>query len=166
MKASNIIIFGHKGHGKDTACQYLKETFKLTAISSSWFACQKFLYEDLKKKYGYESIEQCYADRINKRQEWYEAIRDYNTPDKTLLGRDIFSNYNIYNGIRDNEEYYALREAGMISLAIWVDASDRLEEESINSMKLCKEDADIIISNNLSEEILFERLYQLFFKLI
>ncbi|MDS1821113.1 hypothetical protein QX249_10615 [Vibrio parahaemolyticus] len=46
------------------------------------------------------------------------------------------------------DEFMALKNGGLIDLIIWVDASERLPPESSNSMKLSKEDADIIISNN------------------
>ena len=80
-----IIVLGYARHGKDSVCELLARhgyTFK----SSSLFACEKVVYPALKDKYGYESIEACYQDRVNHRKEWFDLIAQYNTPDLTKLG--------------------------------------------------------------------------------
>lgn len=156
----NIVIFGHKQHGKDTACEYLESKFGVRFISSSFFACQKFLFEQMRDRY--ETIEECFADRVNHRKYWYEAIRDYNTPNKTKLGSQLFAEYDIYCGIRDLEEFDALKAAGLVSLSIFIDASGRLEKESSESMKLDIEHADIVITNNGTLEQFHGKLNRLF----
>ena len=162
----NVIIFGHKQHGKDTACEYLQSQFGVRFISSSFFACQKFLFEQMRGEHGYETIEQCFADRISHRKYWYEAIRDYNTPNKIKLGSQLFAEYDIYCGIRDLEEFEALKAAGLVKLSIFIDASGRLEKESSESMKLDIEHADVIITNNGTLEQFHTKLNRLFQMLI
>ena len=158
----NVIIFGHKQHGKDTACEYLEAKYGVSFASSSLFACQLFLFEQMHKEgHSYETIEECFADRVNHRKYWYEAIRDYNTPDKTRLGTKLFSKNDVYCGIRDLEEFRALKAAGMVRLAIFIDASGRLEKEDPESMKMDIEDADIVITNNSTLEEFYTKLDRL-----
>lgn len=161
----NLVIFGHKQHGKDTACLYVQKHFGLSFISSSFFACVEFLYKEMKEVHGYKSIQECYDDRNNHRKYWYEAIRDYNTPNKTRLGTALFEDHPIYCGIRDLEEFEALKAAGLIGLAIFIDASGRKEEESLDSMKLNREHGDIVITNNGTEEELYIKLDKLFIQM-
>lgn len=144
----NIIVFGHGRHGKDTVSKLICDYTGMSFISSSEMANQHFLFDKLKSKYGYKSAEECYSDRHNHRQEWYEAIRDFNTPDKTRLAGIIFGSHEIYCGIRDEEEFLAIRAHKMCDLAIWVDASERVALEPESSMKLTKRHADIILDNN------------------
>lgn len=163
----NIIIFGHKQHGKDTACEYLEAKYGISFASSSHFACQTFLLEQmLAQGFQYETLEECFADRVNHRKYWYEAIRDYNTPDKTRLGSQLFNKHDIYCGIRDLEEFNALKAAGLVNLSIFIDASGRLEKEDAESMKLDIEDADIVITNNGTLEQFCEKLDRLFIRLL
>lgn len=159
----NVIIFGHKQHGKDTACEYLQSKYGVSFASSSYFACEIFLFEQMQKEnYGYGSIDECFADRVNHRKYWYEAIRDFNTPDKTRLGKQLFSGHDIYCGIRDLEEFNALKANGLVKLSIFIDASGRLEKESSESMKMDIEHADIVITNNGTLEQFYEKLDRLY----
>lgn len=158
----NIVIFGHKRHGKDAACEYLKKRFLVNYTSSSWFACQKFLYNDLKDKYGYKTIEECFLDRENHRAEWFDAIAAYNHPDGARLGREIFAENTIYCGMRNDLEFDALKKADLIDLAIFIDASGRLPLEDRSSMKLGKEHADVIIENNGNIVEFYTKLHRLF----
>lgn len=157
-----VVIFGHKQHGKDTACEYLQSKFGISFISSSLFACQNFLFEQMRDSYGYKTIEECFADRVNHRKYWYETIRDFNFPDKTRMGRLLFDKHDIYCGIRDLEEFNALKAAGLVDLSIFIDASDRLEKESTESMNVSIEDADIIITNNGTLDEFYKKLDRLF----
>lgn len=156
--SGKLIVFGYKEHGKDFACEYLRDHHGLSFSSSSEFACHLFLYDQIKDQFGYQSPEECFADRRNHRQLWYEAIRDYNTPDKARLGRKIFENNTVYCGIRDDQEFEALKNGGFFDLAIWIDASGRLPPEDLSSMKLSSKHADIIVDNNTTKEDLYERL--------
>lgn len=148
-------MIGSGRHGKDTACELLlKRGF--TFESSSYALCEELLFPLLKDKYGYATPEDCYADRhreepengINLRQEWYEAIKAYNDPDLTALGRLIYSKYNIYCGIRNIEEFTALRDKRVFDYSIWVDRSDHLPPESETSMTVRMRDADYVLDNN------------------
>lgn len=148
------MVMGHGRHGKGTFCE-IAARYGIKSMGSSRYACDTFLFEQLKDTYGYADAESCYQDRHRDdamRQVWYQAIFDYNTPDRTRLGRGIFSVASIYDGVRDDQEFLALKEANAFDLAIWVDASERLPKEAATSIKVGMEHADIVIMNNGTPE--------------
>lgn len=157
----NIVIFGYKQHGKDTACEYLHKEHGITYSASSEFANELFIFDELKDKYGYKTKEECFKDRVNHRSEWFNMILGYNTPDRTRLGREIFNNNIVYCGIRSREEFLALKEAKLIDISIWIDASKRKPIEDTSSNELTIEDADIVILNNGSLDSFYDKLDKL-----
>lgn len=147
-----LLVYGHRQHGKDSACEYLAQAYGLMFSSSSLFACERFLFESMRLTYGYQTIEECYADRDQHREYWFNAIANYNHPDPTKLGRELYAQYDIYCGIRNDVEFNALVEAGLIKTKLWVDASKRKPLEPATSMKLTQDTADYVIDNNLPFE--------------
>jgi len=143
-----LLIIGHGRHGKDTVCKILKDTYGFSFESSSQFCSKLFIYDQLKEKYGYADEEECYADRHNHRAEWYDAICAYNVPDAARLGREIFTAHDIYCGLRNKREFFAMKNTGVFNFAIWVDRSDHLPLESKDSMSLEQWMADFTIDNN------------------
>ena len=143
-----LLVIGHGRHGKDTVCEILRDRYDYSFESSSQFCSKLFIYDQLKDKYGYSSEEQCYADRHNHRAEWYDAICDYNVPDAATLGREMFAAYDIYCGLRNKREFFAMQNTGVFDYAIWVDRSKYLMPESKDSMSLEQWMADYTIDNN------------------
>lgn len=143
-----LLVIGHGRHGKDTVCEILRDKYDYSFESSSQFCSKLFIYDMLKNKYNYTSEEQCYNDRHNHRAEWYNAICDYNVPDAARLGREIFKAHDIYCGLRNKREFYAMKIAGVFDYAVWVDRSDYLPQESKDSMSLEPWMADFHIDNN------------------
>lgn len=148
QKLPKLLIIGHGRHGKDTVCDILKDHYNFNFLSSSQFCSRKFIFTTLKDLYGYANEVECYNDRHNHRQEWYEMIRDYCAVDPAKLGREIFAEYDVYCGLRNKAEYHAMRNQGVYDYAIWVDRSDHLPLESITSMTLEPWMADFVIDNN------------------
>ena len=147
-----LLVIGHGRHGKDTVCEILRDKYDYSFESSSQFCSKLFIYDQLKDKYGYDNEEQCYADRHNHRAEWYDAICNYNVPDAAKLGREIFRAHDIYCGLRNKREFFAMKNTGVFDYAIWVDRSDYLPEESVSSMSLKQWMSDFTIDNNGSLE--------------
>jgi dephospho-CoA kinase len=156
-----LLVIGHGRHGKDTVCEILRDKYGYSFESSSQFCSKLFIYDQLKDKYGYDNEEQCYADRHNHRAEWYDAICDYNVPDAARLGREIFKAHDIYCGLRNKREYFAMKNTGVFDYAIWVDRSDHLPEEDSSSMSLQHWMADYTIDNNGSLDELRFNIKQL-----
>ena len=148
MYKKKLLVIGHGRHGKDTVCEILRDRYDYSFESSSQFCSKLFIYDQLKDKYGYTSEEQCYADRHNHRAEWYDAICDYNVPDAATLGREMFAAYDIYCGLRNKREFFAMQNTGVFDYAIWVDRSDHLPPESKDSMSLEQWMANFTIDNN------------------
>lgn len=157
-KTPKLLIIGNARHGKDTFAELLGEEFGLQFKSSSQAAADIFLYEKLKDKYGYTSSEECFEDRVNHRQEWYESICDYNKEDRARLAKGILEISDCYVGMRDNDEIQECMKQGLFDLIIWVDASDRLPLEPATSFNIDKSCADVIINNNGTFEEFKERV--------
>lgn len=154
MKLPKLLIIGHGRHGKDTVCEILSTAYGFKFESSSAFCARKFIYDELKDKYGYSSYEECYVDRHNRRAEWFDMIHNYCKGDYSRLGREIFSEYDIYCGLRNKSEFHAMKNSSVFDFCIWVDRSDYLPLEPRSSMTLEPWMADYVIDNNSSLEML------------
>ena len=142
-----LLVVGHGRHGKDTVCEML-EQYGYTFQSSSKFCSQLFIFDDLKDKYGYADEEECYTDRHNRRTEWYNMIHNYCSDDLARLGRNLFSEHDIYCGLRNKREFFAMQNEEIFDYAIWVDRSDHLPPESKDSMSIEQWMCNYTIDNN------------------
>ena len=143
-----ILVIGYGRHGKDTVCSILKEKYRMKFNSSSWFLAKNVIFPQLKDLYNYASVEDCYNDRHNHRKEWYDIIHAYCADDKARLGKEIFQEYDIYCGLRNELEFNAMKQAQIFDYTVWVDRSKHLPPESTESMTLTPAHADYIIDNN------------------
>ena len=141
-----IMVTGFGFHGKDTFCEFLGK-FGYKTMSSSLFMAE-FVFEKIGKKYGYKNSIECWNDRRNHRDEWFDLIVEYNTPDLSKLAENLFKEYDIYCGIRNRDEFFESKSKKLFDLSVWIDASERLEPEDSNSMTITKEDCDVVIDNN------------------
>lgn len=153
-----ILIIGHCRHGKDTLALYLREKYHFCFVPTSLLCAEIFTFEELRGKYKYLAPIDCFEDRRNHREEWFQLINDYNRDNHTKLIENILKTNDIYIGLRNREQLKACKEKKIFDLIIWVDASERLPLESKASMELVKEDADIILYNNESEEEFFKEV--------
>lgn len=156
-----ILVIGNMKHGKDTFAEILRDEFGLKFISSSQAAVDIFIYQELKEKYGYKTPEECYEDRVNHRAEWYNMICDYNKDDKARLAKAILEVSDCYVGMRDREEIEECLRQNLFDLVVWVDASERLPLEPVDSFNIDKSCADIIIDNNGTVNDLYKKVYRL-----
>ena len=154
MTLPRLLIIGHGRHGKDTVCEILRDRYGFRFQSSSEFCARKFIYDELKLKYGYTNYAECYADRHNHRSEWYDMIHAYCRDDYARLGRDIFSENDIYCGLRNKSEFHAMRNTGVFDYCVWVDRSDHVLPAPRDSMNLEIWMADYVIDNNSTLELL------------
>ena len=140
-----ILILGNMRSGKDTLGELFKEYFGMTYKSSSEMAMEIFLFDMLKEKHGYETMQECFEDRVNHRQTWYLSICDYNKYDKARLAKDILEGHDCYVGMRDLEEFNASKD--LFDVIIWVDASKRLGTSEYTN-KIPVGEADMVITND------------------
>lgn len=141
-----LFIIGHGRHGKDTVAEFINRHYGLTFESSSMF-CAEHVVRPWLEKLGvvYETQEECYADRHNHRQHWFDAIRVFNEEDESRLSREIFYEYDMYVGIRSRTEFLASKQYS--DLAIWVDAFER-HPTADPTCEILKSDCDIVFDNN------------------
>lgn len=141
----NILILGHRQHGKTLVGKLLAEKLGVQYRDSSVFALETIIYPALKDKYGYSDKDVCHADRVNHRAEWFDLIEAYNDPPDRMT-RGILEAANIYVGMRSRKEFEGSKHH--FDHIIWVDASDRAPLEDPSSMKLYVADANLFIDNN------------------
>lgn len=156
----NLLIIGYGRGGKDTAAEYLRDKHNYRFTSSSAFACEKFICNSLKNVLGYASIEECYDDRHNYRDLWYNLISAYNSKDKCRIAKEMLnSGYNIYVGMRSYDELVAAKESKTFDLIIWVDGVARTGYiEPATSCTVSEDMADVVVENNGSLEEFYKRL--------
>jgi hypothetical protein len=136
-----ILVLGHGGHGKNEVCDILHR-HGLSSCSSSWFAFEKVIWPAI----GHEYVdkESCYADRRNRRQEWFDFISEYNTPDKARLAKELLAEYDVYNGMRSMDEFLATYK--LFDKILWVDRSQNVALDP--SMKIPRDGSMELIDNN------------------
>ena len=147
MHLPKLLIVGHGRHGKDTVCELL-ENYGYKFKSSSKFCSELFIFNDLKDKYGYKDEEECYNDRHTHRTEWFNMIHDYCKDDLAKLGRNLFANHDIYCGLRNKKEFFAMQNEEIFDYAVWVDRTDYLPLEDSSSMSIEQWMCNYTIDNN------------------
>lgn len=151
MKKIKVLIIGHARHGKDTSAEIIKELFNYTFESSSVAAARIFLFDALRDRYGYGNFIECFDDRVNRRAEWFNAIKEYNSADRSRLAKEILTSSDMYLGMRSEEEFTACVDAGIFDLVIGIyDPRKQTEPKSSFDIDLWQM-SDIIIPN--SEDI-------------
>ncbi|ADK73419.1 Cof hydrolase [Roseobacter phage RDJL Phi 1] len=180
----NVLVLGYGRHGKDTVSEMLRDNFGFTFTSSSEFCAEKVVMAAIEEAWSkfeaagghpafpkptiprYASAQECFDDRANHRQFWYEAIRDFNRPDLTALGQAIFAENDVYCGLRHKSEFHAVKNAGIPDIVVWVDRSDHLPPEPKESCSVEPWMADFIIDNNGTIEELELNVLSLFDRLM
>lgn len=155
-----ILILSHKRFGKDTLAEFFNEMYGLTYTSSSEIANEMFIFDTIKDEFNYKDKAECFEDRVNHRDLWYDLICDFNSDDKSRLAKIIVDKVDCYVGMRDYDEFKKSYAEKLFDLIIWVDASERLPEE-VGSFNIPKRCADIIIDNNGTLEEFREKAFRL-----
>ena len=142
-----LLVVGHGRHGKDTVSEMMN-AYSYSFQSSSKFCSELFIFDDLKDQYGYANEDECYNDRHNHRTEWYNMIHNYCKDDLAKLGRNLFDKHDIYCGLRNKREFFAMQNEEIFDYAIWVDRSDHLPSEDPSSMSIEQWMCNYTIDNN------------------
>jgi hypothetical protein len=115
----------------------------------------------LKDKYGYKSFEECYEDRKQHRDEWFQMICDFNEPDKARLAKEILKRADIYVGMRSNSELQECKKQGIFDLIIGV-YRPLFPEEPMTSFDIdIWQECDIIIPNGETKKELKTKINKL-----
>lgn len=170
-----ILVMGHAHHGKDTLCELMADHYGLAFTSSSEFCAERVVYPEVRRLWHehepsdtaapsvplYANAQECFEDRSNHRKFWFDTITAFNTPDKTRQGREIYETNDVYCGVRNADEFNALKSAGVFDVAVWVDASDRVPPEHESSCTVTRDMADYVVENNGPESGLYAQLHEL-----
>lgn len=152
MRRAFLFLTGHGRHGKDTAAALMEQMGGYRACDSSQFVCERAVFPAMPRRYN--TWQECYADRHQHRDLWYDLISDFNKEGHEL-SMALFQDHDIYTGIRSKRELDAFKALyPNDTVVIWVDAMDRLPPEPSSSLTITKDDADIIIDNNGPEHLL------------
>lgn len=151
-----VLLLGYGRHGKDTVADILKSSYGYQFSSSSFTCAEHVMLPAFRSanKHNpgmfpyYATAEQCFEDRHNHRAFWFQEIERYNSPDKSKLGQLIFSQNDIYVGLRSKREFAAVKMAGLYDVCIWVDRSDVLPAEGRDSCTVEPWMADYVLDNN------------------
>lgn len=144
-----LLIIGHGRHGKDTVAEILQDYAGYKFTSSSRWVCEQFIWPNHGQFTKYDTIDGMYDERHAFRLAWYDAIKQYNTPDLTRTASEMLAEgYDIYVGMRRRAELEAVKAAGIFDHVVWVDRGLHLPSEPQESMELHFTDADFYIDNN------------------
>ena len=116
-----IAIVGRGRAGKTTAARWLAEHTPLRYAGSTSYSAARVVCGDPSLSGRYESVDACYADRRNVREEWRRIILDYNGPDGLRLYREMAAENDILDGIRSRRELEACRAAGLAEVVVWIE---------------------------------------------
>jgi hypothetical protein len=162
-----FMIMGYARHGKDTVAEIMQNSLGLKFVSSSFAAADKIMMPYFASKgVNYASVDQCYADRVNHRAEWYDQIKAYHTHDLARLAREIYKDSDVYVGIRDEEQLKAAHDEGLFDYSIWVDRSKHAPPEPTSSNTVTWQMADYVIDNNGTLEELKVKVLSLYWDLV
>lgn len=149
-----LLIIGHARHGKDTMAEKIRDKMDLAFTSSSIFVGEECIWPSWGME-RYKTFDDMFADRINYRKTWADLISAYNTPNKTRTAKTMLDRgYDMYVGMRKQDEFHACRAINLFDHIIWVDALKRLPPEPKDSNEMVPAMADLYFDNNGSIEVM------------
>ena len=156
-----LLILGHAQHGKDTVAELLRDRHNYKLTSSSELMAKRIVEEGLLGG-RYSTWQDCFEDRVNFRDEWFDLFVNYNTPDLTAWSRKVMETSDMYVGMRNRDELIACVVKGVFNWIIWVDRSEHVAPESYTSFTISQDQhmADFIINNNHEYEDLVRTVDQ------
>lgn len=143
-----LLVLGHARHGKDTLCEVLRDNYSFKFTSSSEYCLKNIIMPAIGS--DYTSEQECFDDRVNRREEWFNLIRKFNEGDESRLSKAILSENDIYCGMRSKTEFEASKH--LFDKIIWVDASNRIPLESFSSFEITESDCHYTVPNNTTKD--------------
>lgn len=137
VRLPKLLIIGYARHGKDTVAELFRDRYGYKFVSSSLFLAERVVRPAMETELGitYETLGDCYEDRVNHRAFWYDKISAFNEEDPGRLAKAVLEEADIYVGMRSNREYLGTTE--LFDRVIWVDGSGRgLPPEDRSSMDI------------------------------
>jgi len=155
-----LAISGPGQAGKGTVSQYISDNWGIRYQQSTSEAAAAVVFRDITKQYS--TVEECWADRANHREEWGQIIADFNQPDGIGLYRQMAGQNDIFDGIRRRAELQKCKEVGLVDKVVWLNRPNIPLDASLD---YGDEEADYIVDNSTTIEDLYSRLNLLWAKL-
>lgn len=155
MAQNKILILGNDRVGKDTLAGVWADHYGMLWRSSSMAALDIFMYDILQMVFGnkYRDKMEAFEDRVNHRQLWYQLISSYNYKDPTKLARKILQTADAYVGMRDPIEIQESIRQNLFDHIVLIDASERVEPNSLYSFEWVEPTMTIYNNGTLEEFI-------------
>lgn len=138
---SGLAIIGPGTCGKDTAAKEIAAVLGWPVPRSTSEAAWGTIWA----YWGharYDSRAAMHEDRRNHRAMWARTIDSYNAGDPARLYREMDERMLV--GIRRRHEFQACREAGLFSLAVWIERPGLADE----TLTVRPADCDVILLND------------------
>jgi hypothetical protein len=148
-----ILIVGHSGAGKDTACEHLARITTLRFAGST----SRYLARHVAERLGVSEPE-ARRTRHRDRNLWHRVGNEIRRLDPGLLVRESLAHAEIIAGVRGLAEIAACRRDNLVDLIVWI-ANDRVPRGS--TVEFSDRDCDLLVPNHGSLEELYERLGRL-----
>jgi hypothetical protein len=148
-----ILIVGHGGVGKDTACEYLAQITELRFAGTT----SRYLAKYVAARLG-TSEEEAYQTRHLNRSLWHRVGNELRRRDPGLLIREAVAHAEIVGGVRDVQEIAVCRQEQLVDLIVWI-ANDRARKRA--TVNFTERDCDIIVPNHWGLDELHGRLLRL-----
>ncbi len=148
-----IMVVGHGGAGKDTACLHLAAVTRLRFVGTT----SLFLARRVAARLGV-TAEEAYRSRHRDRSLWHRVGKEARRADPAVLAREALAEAEITGGVRDAEELAACRREGLADLVVWV-ANERAPRDS--TMGFGERDCDVTVPNHWTLEEFRARLARL-----
>lgn len=137
------MIIGNGGSGKTTFATALRDAGGPDFRDSSRFAGGRAVWPTLQHELGYQSYEECFADRSNHRERWGQLIADYCRDDPARLATEIYRSAQVYVGMRKYREFLSTVHL-FNPVVIWIDRHVAVDP----SNELRPTDAHIVLHNS------------------
>jgi hypothetical protein len=139
-----VLVVGHSGAGKDTACEYLARVTHLRFAGTT----RRYLARHVATRLGVP-LEQAYRCRHANRNLWHRLGNEIRRRDPGLLVRESLEHADITGGVRGIEEVRACRREHLVDLVVWID-NDRVPRGP--SVTFDERDCDAVVANHGSLE--------------
>jgi hypothetical protein len=135
-----VMVVGHSGAGKDTACLYLALVTHLRFAGTT----SRYLARHVAARLGVCEAE-AYRSRHANRNVWHRVGNELRRRDPGLLVREALAHAEITGGVRGVEEIRACRQEGLVDLIVWV-ANDRVRRGA--TVTFDERDCDAVVANH------------------
>jgi cytidylate kinase len=152
-ESKRIMVVGHSGAGKDTACLYLASITHLRFAGTT----SHYLARYVAVRLGV-SEEKAYRLRHANRNLWHGVGNEIRRRDPALLIREALEHAEITGGIRARKEIEACRSERLVDLIVWI-ANDRVPKST--TVQFDERDCDVVVANHGSIEEFHSNLLEL-----